>query len=307
MTPPWLIVGTVPDESVGLLQGPCALDRAGLVVDSARLPVWRGTPALLAAACAACAVLGLEPPQALLAGDAGRGSGSRLAYDHLRGALPSLAPRGLTFHYLFPDLAGHDQVLLAALVLPVRPLLVADAGFMYVAKMSGQAAEYDLFTPDAGELAFLADETAPHPFYTRGFLLEAGVGSAELIRRAWDTGGAAKHMLVKGGSDQVVRQGRILTEIAGPQTPAMEAIGGTGDTLTGMITALLMSGRAIPEACAVAALANRLLGQLACPTPATPVAGLVEHVGEALRLALARETEFLRGVMMPPGIRPEER
>jgi len=35
--------------------------------------------------------------------------------------------------------------------------------------MSGNAQSFDLFTPDAGELAFLADEEAPHPFYTRGF------------------------------------------------------------------------------------------------------------------------------------------
>jgi ADP-dependent NAD(P)H-hydrate dehydratase / NAD(P)H-hydrate epimerase len=49
-----------------------------------------------------------------------------------------------------------------------RPILIADAGFMYAAKMSGQAACYDFFTPDVGELAFLADEMAPHPFYTRG-------------------------------------------------------------------------------------------------------------------------------------------
>jgi hypothetical protein len=45
-----------------------------------------------------------------------------------------------------------------------RPLLCADAGYMYVAKMSGYAASYDLFFPDAGELAFLADENAPHPY-----------------------------------------------------------------------------------------------------------------------------------------------
>ncbi len=29
----------------------------------------------------------------------------------------------------------------------------------------------DLFTSDVGELAFLADEEAPHLFYTRGFIL----------------------------------------------------------------------------------------------------------------------------------------
>ncbi len=292
MSRPWIIVGTVPDESYGLLHGPCALDAAGMVengltVDGVAVPVRRGTPALLAAACAACAALGVEPPQALLAGDAGRGQGSGRAYAHLVQKFPGLAPRGLTFHYLFPDLAGHDRVLLAALALPEKPLLVADAGFMYAAKMSGQAREYDLFTPDAGELAFLADELAPHPFYTRGFLSGAQTSASDLARRAWDTGGAAQYLLVKGGRDLVVRHGAVLAQIDGPQTPAMEAIGGTGDTLTGMVTALLMAGQPMREACAVAARANRLLGQLARPTPATPVGELVPHVPEALRLALS--------------------
>jgi len=287
----WLIVGTVPDDSAGLVHGPCVLDRAGLAVGGTPLPVRRGTPALVAAACAACAVLGIAPPQALLAGDAGRGEGSAKAYQRLVETLPGLAPRGLTFHYLFPDLAGHDRVLLAVQAQNPRPFLVADAGFMYAAKMSGQAQEYDLFTPDAGELAFLADELAPHPFYTRGFLLGAGHTTPELIRRAWDTGGAARHLLVKGQSDFVVRQGRIVSEIPGPQTPAMEAIGGTGDTLTGMVTALLMAGRGVAPACAAAALANRLLGQLAQPSPATPVAVLVDFVGQALQSALKETGE----------------
>ena len=292
---PWLVVGTVPDESVGLVHGICTLTGGtltgnpltdgGLTVGGTLLPVRRGTPALLAAACSACAVLGVAPPRALIAGDAGLGAGSRKAYEALRDMLPGLNPRGLTFHYLFPDLAGHDLVLLAAQELATPPVLVADAGFMYAAKMSGQAAAYDLFTPDAGELAFLADELAPHPFYTRGFLLGLDVPTRELIRRAWETGGAAKHLLVKGRVDSIACRGEVLAEIGEPQSPAMEAIGGTGDTLTGMVTALLMAGRSIPAACALAALANRLLGVLARPTPATSVAVLAAHVGQALRQA----------------------
>lgn len=279
---PWLIVGTVPDESLGLLYGPCRFDGGALAVGEVCLPVRRGTPALLASACAACQALGVPAPLALLAGDSGKGEGSRRAYERLRGLLPELAPRGLTFHYLFPDLAGHDAVLFAVQALAEPPLLVADAGFMYAAKMSGQAASYDLFTPDAGELAFLADELAPHPFYTRGFLLGPQARTPELIRRAWEGGGSARHLLVKGESDHVVHEGRVLEEIREPRTPAMEAIGGTGDTLTGMVTALLMAGRGVPQACAEAARANRLLGVLARPTPATPVGELVAQVGQAI-------------------------
>jgi len=65
----------------------------------------------------------------------------------------------------------HNRVLFQIQGLAEKPVLIADAGFMYAAKMSGQAELYDLFTPDIGELAFLADEAAPHPFYTRGFIL----------------------------------------------------------------------------------------------------------------------------------------
>lgn len=286
MSGPWFVVGTVPDEDAGLMEGRCILDGQTLSLGGSALSVRRGTPALLAACCAAAKTLGIDPPLGLLAGDAGRGEGSRRAYAHLVANLPRLAPRGLTFHYLFPDLAGHDKVFLSAQALPKRPILVADAGFMYAAKMSGQARDYDLFTPDAGELAFLADELAPHPFYTRGFLLAGNQDAPALAHRAWESGGAAKTLLVKGEIDLVVQEGTVIQTIPGPLTPAMEAIGGTGDTLTGMVTALLMAGRPMREACAVAALSNRLLGKLAQPTPATPVAELIAFIPAALAQAL---------------------
>lgn len=53
-----------------------------------------------------CETLGVEPPTALLAGDIGNGDGSRKLYSRLA-ASPSLSGvRGITFHYLFPDLDG---------------------------------------------------------------------------------------------------------------------------------------------------------------------------------------------------------
>ena len=69
--------------------------------------------------------------------------------------------------------------------------------------MSGYADHYDLFTPDVGELAFLADETAPHPFYTRGFLLAEDKDIPELVARAYAGNNAARHLLVKGSTDHV--------------------------------------------------------------------------------------------------------
>ena len=68
---------------------------------------------------------------------------------------------------------------------------------VYAAKMSGYAADYDLFTPDAGELAFLADEKAPHPFYARGFLLDSHDNVPGLLARASEHQNAARFMIIK--------------------------------------------------------------------------------------------------------------
>ena len=167
-----------------------------------------------------------------------------------------------------------------------KPVLVADAGFMYVAKMSGYADAYDLFTPDAGELAFLADEKAPHPFYTRGFLLAADEDIPSLVERAYQHGNAARFLLIKGKVDHLVEGGRFLGDVSEPQVAALEPIGGTGDLVTGLVTGLLAGGMEMPQACLTAARASRITGLLANPTPATQIAELLPFLPEALRCAL---------------------
>ena len=219
----WMICGTVPDASFPLTGGRWRLDGGFLHAEGggiAPLSVQRGTPALLGTALLTCETLGVEPPTALLAGDTGNGDGSRKLYSRLA-ASPSLSGvRGITFHYLFPDLDGHNRVLMALEEADPKPVLVADAGFMYVAKMSGYADAYDLFTPDAGELAFLADEKAPHPFYTRGFLLAADEDIPSLVERAYQHGNAlegasppARPSGARNGPDERTAPSlRILTE-----------------------------------------------------------------------------------------------
>ncbi len=194
----WMICGTVPDASFPLTGGRWRLDGGFLHAEGggiAPLSVQRGTPALLGTALLTCETLGVEPPTALLAGDTGNGDGSRKLYSRLAASSSLSGVRGITFHYLFPDLDGHNRVLMALEEADPKPVLVADAGFMYVAKMSGYADAYDLFTPDAGELAFLADEKAPHPFYTRGFLLAADEDIPSLVERAYQHGNAARFLL----------------------------------------------------------------------------------------------------------------
>ncbi|NMC50395.1 MAG: sugar kinase [Desulfovibrio sp.] len=283
------VIGTIPDPSAPVIEGQALYSDHGITVSGLHIPADRGTPALLGAACAACAVLGQPAPYAFLVGDEGLGRGSRDLYRHLAAVLPGLALSTLAFHYLQPDVMWHDKVLFAVDEMRPRPKLIADAGFMYAAKMSGQAASYDLFTPDAGELAFLADETAPHPFYTRGFILHDDNRVPDLIRRAYVSGNAAACLLVKGGTDHVADASGVLYTVDGPSEEAMEAMGGTGDTLTGTAAALVEAGHPVPGAGRLAALVNRLAGRLARPNPGSRISEIIAHIPQALTQALAGE------------------
>jgi len=252
--------------------------------------VQRGTPALAAAALAACSALHAEAPLLLLAGDRGTGAGSSDLYDFLASWLPTGRSDGLcgiTFHYLFPNVDSHDRILLALDERGGRPpALIADAGYMYAAKMSGFAARYDVFTPDAGELAFLADEKAPHPFYTRGFLLTDGMDPEELARLAAEHEDSAKILLVKGREDLVVQGGRVTARITDPCIPFMEPIGGTGDLVAGLLTAFAAAGTPLAEACVNAAKTARFTGAAADPTPATSIANIIPFIPEGLQRCL---------------------
>ena len=60
---------------------------------------------------------GKPVPRLLLVGDCGTGKGSDEAYTWLSENLPSIAEKagleGLTFHYFYPDLDGHNRVFMA--------------------------------------------------------------------------------------------------------------------------------------------------------------------------------------------------
>ncbi len=283
---PWLIVGTIPDDGFPLLEGPCSVAEGKHSLAGRSEAIRRGAPVLIAAATLSAETLGIEPPTALLAGDTGSGRGSALVYRRLTEVLPTASYSLLVFHYLQPDIDWHNRIFLTLQELEDRPTLVAAAGYMYVAKMSGFASSYDLFTPDIGELAFLADESPPHPFYTRGFLLKEEDRAEELIRRAYRYKNAARYLLVKGKCDLVASSEGTSARICEPCVENMEPIGGTGDTLTGIASALIYGGTAISQAAAVAAKANRLLGSLSSPTPASSVNDLLTYLPDALRRAL---------------------
>lgn len=276
------IVGTVPDLHIPLIHGKVRFIDDRIEIEGKSIAVNRGTPALIGAAIKASECLQCPEIYAFLVGDTGLGHGSRKLYDFLSCHLHTFDLKVLTFHYLQPDVDWHNKVLFAVESMPTRPILIADAGFMYAAKMSGQAESYDFFTPDAGELAFLADELAPHPFYTRGFILHDDSRTPDLIRRACQHRNAPRHLLVKGQPDSIVHDSQVIHTVDHPSFDAMEAIGGTGDTLTGMLTVLCGAGYPMTEAAVLAASANRWSGFYAEPSPATQIMDLIENIPRAL-------------------------
>ncbi|MBB5347052.1 sugar kinase [Desulfoprunum benzoelyticum] len=276
------IVGTVPDLQFPLCHGPAKLIGGRLNIGGRDIPVNRGTPALLAAALKAAEWAGSREIYAFLVGDIGLGEGSRKLYAFLVDHLAEYSFEVLTFHYVQPDVDWHAKILFAIESMKQRPILIADAGFMYAAKMSGQAASYDFFTPDVGELAFLADELAPHPFYTRGFILHQNNQVPDLIRRAYQHDNAAAHLVVKGQPDYITQGNEVYATVDHPSFAAMEAIGGTGDTLTGLLTVLCSARFELTEAAVLAARVNRWTGVFADPNPATQIIELIETIPRAL-------------------------
>lgn len=284
------IAGTVPDLDFPLIHGKVRLVDNYIEINDRRIDINRCTPALIAAALKAAEHLDCPEIYAFLVGDIGRGDGSRKLYKYLSEHLHEFEFEVLVFHYLQPDVDWHNKVIFAIEEMDKKPVLIADAGFMYAAKMSGQAKFYDFFTPDAGELAFLADEQAPHPFYTRGFILHTNSNMVELIQRAHEHNNAPRYMLVKGAPDYITDNSTVVNTVDSPSSEAMEAIGGTGDTLTGLLCALCGSDFKLTDAAVLAARGNRWAGYYAEPTPATQIAELIDKIPQALNKVLNQYT-----------------
>jgi NAD(P)H-hydrate repair Nnr-like enzyme with NAD(P)H-hydrate dehydratase domain len=280
------VVGTVPEHDFPLLAGKVTLENGDICIQGRRVTIKRGTPALLAAAVRVGEALGQEEPFGYLVGDIGRGDGSKKLYQYLVQHLKQTDFHTIAFHYLQPLVGWHNRIYSVIKKMISKPILIADAGFMYVAKMSGRSEAYDLFTPDVGELAFLADEVAPHPFYTRGFILHEENHVPDLIIRAYAHGNASRHLLVKGRKDYLANKEGVQAIIDNPLEEALEAMGGTGDTSTGIVAALSAAGMNIQEAAVMAARTNRLAGFYAHPTPATQVMGIIKCIPEALKILM---------------------
>ena len=282
-----LLAGTIPDQNLSIAVGSAQMKGADIIIDGRSFPLNRGTAAMIGAVCATADFFGDTAPECVIGGDIGTREGSREVYRHLIKYLSKTHADTLCLHYIIPDIGLHNQVLTAVRKMQAKPVMIADAGFMYVAKASGQAMFYDLFLPDIGELAFLADEKASHPAYTRGFLTRLEVEPAELIKKAYSFGNAARYLCVKGRIDYICHEGSIMQQVDEPVVEELEPIGGTGDTMTGIAAALVHHGYTMPDACAAACRANRMAGLLARPTPATQIHEIIARIPDALSRMLS--------------------
>lgn len=273
-----LIAGTIPNKDIPLTLGQVKLDEGFLVADGQRFARFQGTGAMISAALTTINHLKLEPPKVLVVGDIGDGQGSRELYNYLIDNIGELSPEVFVMHYCLPIMNLMKQLCNAIENSKKRPFMIADAGAMYAAKGAGLASEFDILTPDPSEIAFLADPKATHPAYIARHLVQCDPSKIpEQIDTAFKNGSAAKLLLVKGKTDYIARNGNILETVNEPDVPTLEAIGGTGDTITGLVSAFIYAGLEPKEAAIVAAKTNRMAGKFAQPTPATKVAQIIDQ------------------------------
>jgi hydroxymethylpyrimidine/phosphomethylpyrimidine kinase len=279
-----LLFGAVPNPEMPLTVGPVKRVGDELVVEGRPFSRTQGTGAMISAALAVTTHLGLKPPHVLIAGDIGEGKGTREMFQYLIQHVAELSPTVLTLHYCLPIMGLLKKLCEAIQHVPKRPFLIADAGGMYAAKGAGLAREFDIFTPDSSEIAFLADPDATHPAYISHHLFAADASAIpNQIQTAFHLNSAARLLLVKGKTDYIATEGQILTTIDEPNIPTLEPIGGTGDTITGLVSAFVYAGLKPQEAAIVACRTNRMAGKWVQPTPATKVRQIVDQFPAVLR------------------------
>lgn len=285
-----LVVATYPVVDGSVLEGPVTLEAdGGIAIGGTRVPSSQGTSAMLGAAAQVATHLGTPAPHALVAGDIGRGDGTRHVYEHLVEVAARIRPSVIAFHYMQPVMALMRRAVEQLAESVPDTLLVADAGGMYAAKAAGLANRFELMTPDVGEVGFLADPAVTHPAYVSHYLFgNEGFDPVVLAGRAHETGGAARVLLIKGVRDHIARDGVIEAEVDDPCVPELEAIGGTGDTVTGLASAFLAAGFPTVDAARCACLANREAGRAMGATPAMHARDLVAALPGVLRDNLCR-------------------
>lgn len=278
-----LICGTIPRDDLTIVTGEAKFDGDKLIAGDTEISCTQGTAALVSAACVVATHYQAPAPQVIFAGDTGNGQGSRLLYDYVSKNLPRINPDILLMHYILPVMGLMKRVCEAADKCARKPVMMADASAMYAAKAAGLAGRFDIFTPDLSEMEFLADAEAIHPAYISHHLFRAEIARIdELITAAYLQKSMAKTVVVKGAIDHVVQDGKITYTLDRPDLPQLEAIGGTGDTISGMIGAFIAAGFSHYDAAIKALKANRKSGEYARATPATKVREIIAAIPLAL-------------------------
>lgn len=89
---------------------------------------------MMTSACITCREYGVDAPIGLVAGDIGKRKGSEAIYNYLVDHLPEMGAKVMTLHYVMPDLKLNKKVLATIDTMEHKPMMIADAGSMYVAK-----------------------------------------------------------------------------------------------------------------------------------------------------------------------------
>ncbi|MFA6355774.1 MAG: NAD(P)H-hydrate dehydratase [Candidatus Omnitrophota bacterium] len=274
-----VLVGTVPNKS-GLHIGKASAGPDGLKIGGAVFPVERGTAAMAASAAMICGFYGFEAPLCIFGADTGDGVGTNMMFHEVFENLDKYDPDIVTLHYMFPKVGYGGPLMAKVYSLKKKPQLIADAGGMYLMKATKLADKFDVFTPDQGELYFLADEMAPHPLYVREEVVNRKPSVDSLAVSAYKGHNTAKVTVIKGATDYVYDNGVKTGEVSMPNIPAMEAIGGTGDTITGMLSALRF--KKDPSADTKALILNRIIGKAIRCSPATQISEFIKAIPAAL-------------------------
>ncbi|MFH1640104.1 MAG: NAD(P)H-hydrate dehydratase [Chloroflexota bacterium] len=283
-----LIAGTLPYQDFPLTFAPVKRDGNNLLAGEQYFPCTQGTSAMITAALTVTDYLKLPPPHVLVAGDIGDGRGTREMFAYLTDNITALQPEVLSLHYCLPIMTLMKRLCQTVARNGRKPFLIADAGAMYAAKAAKLAPMFDIFTPDPSEIAFLADPEATHPAYISRHLFAADASRIpSQIETACRNGDAARLLIVKGAIDYIAMEGKILHAIREPDIPSLEPIGGTGDTITGMVSALVYAGYKPVDAAVIAVRTNRAAGEMAQPTPATTVREIVDRFPDVFRKNLA--------------------
>ncbi len=279
----FLICGTIPQTEAGLILGRANFDGRKLLIGDHEIPCTQGTAALISAACVIAECRGMPAPRVAVAGDVGEGTGSRRLYRYLIEHLPDAACDIVLLHYIMPIMGLMKKVCEAARRCVKKPVMIADSSSMYAAKAAGLAQQFDVFTPDLSEMEFLADHDAVHPAYISHHLFRSEISRVpDLVRAAVEAGSMARTVIIKGAVDHVVQNGKIIFTLNEPDLPQLEAIGGTGDTISGMVGAFIAAGLSHRDAAIEALTLNRKAGLAANATAATKIREIIAAIPQAM-------------------------